>query len=179
MSRSQRPHCCSILLVTVTMDTTTNTSINSTATFHPVHTANSQLTTRGQGVCEPLQGKLHFLHICNNGVASKWLWDYFWFLESVVLLAEMPIASGAAGRVDVDTSTTWTPDGLKRKTKPAYRNYDSYLQRWVEHCVLNWTQNREFSVFFLFFLHSKHLIGMSVEVYRNLVLSCFFYWQRQ
>ncbi|KAM8760819.1 uncharacterized protein AB9X84_008748 [Acanthopagrus schlegelii] len=46
----------------------------------------------------------------------------------------MPIASGAAGRVDVgvDTSTTWTPDGLKKKTKPANRNYDSYLQRYQE-----------------------------------------------
>ncbi|XP_076587081.1 uncharacterized protein LOC143320922 [Chaetodon auriga] len=46
----------------------------------------------------------------------------------------MPIASGAAGRVDVgvDTSTTWTPDGLKKKTKPANRNCDSYLQRYHE-----------------------------------------------
>ncbi|KAG7489258.1 myosin regulatory light chain 2, atrial isoform [Solea senegalensis] len=45
---------------------------------------------------------------------------------------EMPIASGAAGRVDVgeDVNTTWTPDGLKRKPKPAYKNHGSYLQRY-------------------------------------------------
>lgn len=48
----------------------------------------------------------------------------------------MPIASGAAGRVGVvmlvDTSTTRTSDGLRRKTEPANRNCDSYLQRWVD-----------------------------------------------
>lgn len=53
----------------------------------------------------------------------------------------MPIASGAAGRVDVgvDTSTTWTPEGSKRKKKPVNRNCDSYLQRWVinEMCPVN------------------------------------------
>ncbi|KAM3610631.1 uncharacterized protein V6R79_006757 [Siganus canaliculatus] len=53
---------------------------------------------------------------------------------SQVWLAVMPIASGAAGRVDsgVDTSMTWTTDGLKKKTKPANRNYNSYLQRYQE-----------------------------------------------
>ncbi|XP_078107300.1 uncharacterized protein LOC144518464 [Sander vitreus] len=48
----------------------------------------------------------------------------------------MPIASGAAGRVGVvtlvDTSTTRTSDGLRRKTEPANRNCDSYLQRYQE-----------------------------------------------
>ncbi|KAA8592652.1 hypothetical protein FQN60_018107, partial [Etheostoma spectabile] len=48
----------------------------------------------------------------------------------------MPIASGAAGRVgvvtQVDTSTPRTSDGLRRKTEPANRNCDSYLQRYQE-----------------------------------------------
>ncbi|XP_076747128.1 uncharacterized protein LOC143421508 [Maylandia zebra] len=46
----------------------------------------------------------------------------------------MPIASGAAGRVDVgiDTSKTWTPQGLKRKTNSTHRKNDSYLQRYQE-----------------------------------------------
>ncbi|TWW60340.1 hypothetical protein D4764_05G0004300, partial [Takifugu flavidus] len=51
----------------------------------------------------------------------------------------MPIASGAAGRVDagVDTSTTWMPDGLKRTSKTVNRNYDSYLQRYQEQMKKN------------------------------------------
>ncbi|KAK5870914.1 hypothetical protein PBY51_003822 [Eleginops maclovinus] len=46
----------------------------------------------------------------------------------------MPIASGAAGRVDVGVgaSTTWTEDGVKRKNKPANWNCNSYLQRYQE-----------------------------------------------
>ncbi|AWP07438.1 putative lisH domain-containing protein C1711.05-like [Scophthalmus maximus] len=47
----------------------------------------------------------------------------------------MPIASGAAGRVDVGgdaSATTWTPDGLKTNPKPTNRNCDSYLQRYKE-----------------------------------------------
>ncbi|KAK2901864.1 hypothetical protein Q8A73_011610 [Channa argus] len=46
----------------------------------------------------------------------------------------MPVASGAAGRVNVgvDTSITWTVDGLKKKTKPPNRNYNSYLERYQE-----------------------------------------------
>ncbi|CAB1435549.1 unnamed protein product [Pleuronectes platessa] len=46
----------------------------------------------------------------------------------------MPIASGAAGRVDVggEASTTWSPDGLKRKPRAANKSWDSYLQRYKE-----------------------------------------------
>lgn len=79
----------------------------------------------------------------------------------------MPIASGAAGRVDVgvDASKTWTPDGLKKKTKPVNRNCDSYLQRWVRllHCL---------SVLRQVFLpvQEEHFN----KVNRNLVLSCCF-----
>lgn len=60
-----------------------------------------------------------------------WFWFGF-FLIFVLLLSKMPIASGAAGRVDVgiDTSKTWTPQGLKRKTNSTHRKNDSYLQRW-------------------------------------------------
>ncbi|GAA6226446.1 uncharacterized [Lates japonicus] len=45
----------------------------------------------------------------------------------------MPIASGAAGRVDVGVNTTSvrTHDGLRGKPK-ANRNRDSYLQRYQE-----------------------------------------------
>ena len=62
---------------------------------------------------------------------------FFYSLISALPLPKMPVASGATGRVDVgvDTSTTWTPYGLKRKPRPANRNCDSYLQRWVDYCM--------------------------------------------
>ncbi|KAK2837873.1 hypothetical protein Q5P01_015085 [Channa striata] len=46
----------------------------------------------------------------------------------------MPVASGAAGRVDagVDSSVTWTSDRLKKTTKPPNRNHNSYLERYQE-----------------------------------------------
>lgn len=101
--------------------------------------ANRQPPTRGRGVCDALWGKIYFQCSRNSSVASKWFQAFLWFPTSVVLLAEMPIASGAAGRVDVgvDTSTTWTPDGMKRTPKPVNRNYDSYLLRCVRLLHLN------------------------------------------
>lgn len=96
----------------------------------------SAKSTREQGVCEVRKGKLLFQlqeRLCI--FASTWLRVWFWFgffLIFVLLLSKMPIASGAAGRVDVgiDTSKTWTPQGLKRKTNSTHRKNDSYLQRW-------------------------------------------------
>ncbi|KAL3062639.1 hypothetical protein OYC64_002443 [Pagothenia borchgrevinki] len=46
----------------------------------------------------------------------------------------MPIASGAAGRVNVGVgaSTTWTEDGQKRTNKPSTRDCNSYLQRYYQ-----------------------------------------------
>lgn len=51
------------------------------------------------------------------------------FLTSV---EEMPIASGATGRVDVgvDTNKRWAPGGRKRNAFPVTRHHDSYLLRW-------------------------------------------------
>ena len=72
-----------------------------------------------------------------RGVASRWQRVYLWFVKSVVALAEMPIASGAAGRVDVggEAGPTWSPDGLRRKPRAANKGCDSYLQRWVDPCM--------------------------------------------
>lgn len=96
----------------------------------------SAKSTREQGVCEVQKGKLLFQlqeRLCM--FASTWLRVLvliWFFLIFVLLLSKMPIASGAAGRVDVgiDTSKTWTPQGLKRKTNSTHRKNDSYLQRW-------------------------------------------------
>ncbi|KAM8886800.1 uncharacterized protein AB9W97_013707 [Spinachia spinachia] len=52
----------------------------------------------------------------------------FCVLQPVVLPAEMPIASGAAGRMDVGVDL----GGHRTKTKPANGNCDSYLQRYQE-----------------------------------------------
>lgn len=133
-SRSQRHLCCSILLRDCRHG-------YNNKHLHKLHGHIFLLTQQTARQQQEFEEELEWnsarraslpAHSCR--VASKWLWVYvFAFWKSVVLLAEMPIASGAAGRVDVgvDTSTTWTPDGLKKKTKPANRNYDSYLQRWV------------------------------------------------
>lgn len=83
-------------------------------------------------MCGALKGKLLFqLHLLQHVCIQ--MTESFVFPESfsVFLWTKMPIASGAEGRVDVgiDTSLTWTPHGLKRRTKPANKKCDSYLQR--------------------------------------------------
>lgn len=136
-SHSQRPHRCSILFGHCCHG-------NNNKHLHKLHShifLLTQLTASHQHEDKECvkfcKASSTFSTFCNRRVVSKWLWVYFGFLKSAVLLAEMPIASGAAGRVDVGvhTNTTWTPDGLKRKTKPANRNCDSYLQRWVDYCT--------------------------------------------
>lgn len=49
---------------TVAMETATNMPTNSISCSH------SRSTTNGRGVCEALQGKLHFQHICTQMTGS-------------------------------------------------------------------------------------------------------------
>lgn len=76
-------------------------------------------------------GVLHNSSHCKWETPTETVYNFylnFWNLQTS-FSAEMPIASGATGRMDV--STTWTPDGQKKKSTFSYYKHDSYLQQWV------------------------------------------------
>ena len=120
----------------VAMDTTTNIHINSHSHIFLLtqQTAGQQ---QDRSVWSPArQAPLSAQFQQQSHIPNDWV--YFWYLKSAVLLTEMPIASGAAGRVDVGaglhTGTTWTTDGQRMNTKFTNRDCDSYLLRWVDYC---------------------------------------------
>lgn len=118
---------------TVATDTTTNIHINCRATFLPTYQPSLQ---ENKECVKSGKASSSFSYKSDCACLHPHDWEFwFWFgffLIFVLLLSKMPIASGAAGRVDVgiDTSKTWTPQGLKRKTNSTHRKNDSYLQRW-------------------------------------------------